>query len=129
MLRLLPDIAEAQIERFKTRARCAWFWITECAPEDFRFALRTDGQKEALTAAETQAIQKIRDEIVPQLDSLDEKSVSTALYAAAEAYGLEPKQLFTTVYKVLIAKAQGPRLAGFMKIIGKDTLMHLFSIY
>lgn len=129
VLRLLPDITEAQIERFKTRARCAWFWITECAPEDFRFALRTDGQKEPLSAAETQAIQKIRDEIVPQLDSLDEKSVSTALYAAAEAYGLEPKQLFTAVYKTLIAKAQGPRLAGFMKIIGKDTLMRLFSVY
>ena len=33
------DIKPDQVERFRTRCKCAWYWITECAPEDFRFAL------------------------------------------------------------------------------------------
>ena len=39
------DIKPDQVERFRTRCKCAWYWITECAPEDFKFALREDGSK------------------------------------------------------------------------------------
>ena len=63
------------------------------------------------------------------MDELDEKAFSTALYDTAHACGLEPKALFTAVYQALIGKDQGPRLAGFMKIIGKERLAQLLSFY
>ncbi|MEL3905413.1 MAG: lysine--tRNA ligase [Treponema sp.] len=129
VMKLLPDIQAEQRERFETRARCAWFWITECAPEEFRFTLRTDGGKAQLSAEETAAVRKIRDELLPQMDTLDEKAFSTALYDAAHACNIEPKALFTAVYRVLIAKDQGPRLAGFMKIIGRERLAQLLAFY
>ena len=50
------------------------------------------------------------------------------LYDVANSFGKEPKALFTVLYKILINKEQGPRLAGFMKIIGKEKLMSLFDI-
>ena len=129
VMKLLPDMKEEQRERFEARAKCAWYWITECAPEDFRFALRTDGGKAELSAAETAALCKIRDELLPQMDALDEKAFSTALYDVAHACEIEPKALFTAVYQALIGKDQGPRLAGFMKIIGRERLAQLFSFY
>lgn len=129
VMKLLPDIKPEQRERFETRARCAWFWITECAPEEFRFTLRTDDAKPALTETETAAIQKIRDELLPQMEKMDEKTFSTALYDVAHACGIEPKALFTAVYQVLIGKEQGPRLAGFMKIIGHERLAQLLISY
>jgi len=129
VVKRLPDMKEEQKERFETRARCAWYWITECAPDDFRFTLRTDGGKAELSTAETEAVRKIRSELVPQMDELDEKALSTALYDTAQACRLEPKTLFTAVYQVLIGKAQGPRLAGFMKVIGKERLAQLFAFY
>ena len=129
VMKQLPDIKEEQRSRFERRAQCAWFWITECAPEEFRFTLRTDGGKAELSAEETSAIQKIRSEVLPQMDCLDEKALSTTLYDVAHACVLEPKALFTAVYQALIGKAQGPRLAGFMKIIGKERLEQLLAAY
>ena len=129
VMKYFPDMKEEQRQRFEERAECAWYWITECAPDEFRFTLRTDGGKAALSAAETEAVRKIRDELLPQMDALDEKAFSTALYDAAHACNLEPKALFTAVYQVLIGKEQGPRLAGFMKIIGKERLAQLLAFY
>lgn len=129
VIKHFPDIKEEQRERFETRARCAWYWITECAPEEFRFTLCSDGKTAALSSVETAAVRNIRDELLPQMDALDEKAFSTALYDIAHACGLEPKALFTAVYRALIGKDQGPRLAGFMKIIGKDRLAQMLAFY
>lgn len=129
VMKSLPDMKAEQQERFITRAHCAWYWLTECAPEEFRFALRNDGSKAELSTAETAAVRKIRDELLPQMETLDEKALSTALYDTAHACNLEPKTLFTAVYQVLIGKTQGPRLAGFMKIIGKKRLAQLLAFY
>ena len=76
-----------------------------------------------------QAVRAIRDNLLPRMDELDEKAFSTALYDTAHACAMEPKTLFTAIYKVLIGKEQGPRLAGFMKIIGKERLAQLFVSY
>lgn len=125
----LPDVRAEQLDRLRTRAKCAWYWITECAPEDFRFALRTDGSKAELAQAELSAVIKLRDEVVPKMDGVDEKGLSELVYAVAGECGLEPKALFTATYQALIGKDQGPRLANFMKIIGKDRLTAILSAY
>ena len=129
VIKQMTDLKDEQYERFVARAHCAWFWITECAPEDFRFQLRTNDEKAEVSAEAAAAVRNIRDNLLPQMDTMDEKALSTALYDAAHAAGLEPKSLFTAVYQILIGKDQGPRLAGFMKIIGKEQLEQLFRLY
>ena len=52
-----------------------------------------------------------------------------AMYDIAKEIGIDPKALFTSMYQVLIAKDRGPRLASFMKIIGKDKLNKLLENY
>lgn len=125
----LPGVEEAQLDRLRTRARCAWYWITECSPEDFRFALRLDGSKAALEGAELEAVRKLRDEVVPKMDGVDEKALSELCYAVATECGIEAKALFTATYQALIAKDQGPRLASFMKIIGRERLEKILAGY
>lgn len=125
----LPDVQPEQIDRLKSRAACAWYWISECAPEDFRFALRTDGSRADLSAAEKAAVTAIRDTVIPEMDTLDEKALSERLYGAAEVAGIDPKELFTAVYRALIGKERGPRLASFMKVIGSDRLVKILSVY
>jgi lysyl-tRNA synthetase class 1 len=51
------------------------------------------------------------------------------MYDIAKEIGIDPKALFTSMYQVLIAKDQGPRLASFMKIIGKEKLNKLLENY
>jgi lysyl-tRNA synthetase class 1 len=127
------NLKPEQEDRVRTRSKCAWYWVTECAPEEFKFALRLDGTKaEPLreeSGAELAAIRKIKSEILPVMDALDEKQLSEAIYAVANGLSLEPKALFTAVYQALIGKDQGPRLASFMKSIGRARLERILGAY
>ncbi len=125
----LPDVKAEQLERLNRRARCAWYWITECAPEEFKFALRLDGSKADLSGSALEAIKKIREEVLPKMDAVDEKALSEMIYAVAESCGIESKALFLATYQALVAKDQGPRLATFLKIIGHDRLVKILAPY
>lgn len=124
------DIKPEQVETLKKRCQCAWYWVNECAPDDFKFALRTDGSKEEdLTEVDLQMIKAIVKDVLPKLDELDERGVQQAIYDVATNAGQESKALFKTVYRVLIGKEQGPRLGSFFKIIGRETLEKILGAY
>lgn len=129
----LVDLKPEQEPRFRQRCKCAWYWITECAPEDFKFALKNpldgDYKTVAIESAELACLQKIYTDVLPKMDTLDEKQLSEAVYAVATDSGVEPKSLFTATYQALIGKDQGPRLANFMKIIGKKRLENILATY
>ncbi|MGL4986490.1 MAG: lysine--tRNA ligase, partial [Treponemataceae bacterium] len=125
----LGDVKLEQLVCFKKRCECAWYWITECAPEDFRFSLRFEKDAISLPESDLEAIKKLYTDAILKMDDLDEKSFGQALYAVAADCNLEPKALFTITYQVLIGKDQGPRLANFMKIIGKERLTKILQKY
>ena len=129
----LKDVKPEQEERLRRRIACAWFWILhsapDCAPE-FCFALRTDGSKADLSGDMLTAVKRIRDEVVPKMESFAlDKELQQAMYDIATELGLDAKQLFTAMYNALINKDQGPRLASFMKIIGKEDVAKILSVY
>lgn len=129
----LGDVKPEQEERLRRRAACAWFWIQNSAPscaEEFCFALRTDGSKADLQGDLLAAVKRVRDEVVPKIDTFQiDKECQQAMYDIATEMGIEPKALFTAMYNALINKDQGPRLGNFMRIIGKDQLSSILSVY
>jgi len=129
----LKDIKPDQVDRFKARCKCAWYWITECAPEDFKFQLQdpsaSNFKKAELSETELSCIKKIYDEIIPGMDEVEEKLFNKSLYDVAEECGIESKQLFTACYHILLGKEKGPRLASFMKLIGREKLTAIFAKY
>ena len=126
----LGDVKPEQEERLRNRCKCAWYWVTECAPEEFKFALRTDGSKADISDVATKAICRIRDEVVPVMESFaTDKDLQQKMYDIATELGMESKALFTALYHALINKDQGPRLASFMRIIGKEELAKILSVY
>lgn len=76
-----------------------------------------------------EALKKVYTDCVPFVDELDEKSLAQKVYDVATGLGIEPKRLFTVMYNALINKDQGPRLASFMKIIGKEKLTEILKVY
>ena len=56
-----------------------------------------------------------------------EKSLSERFYSIAEESGMEPKEFYKVVYRALIGKEMGPRLAGFILTIGKEKVLALLS--
>ena len=126
----LGDVRSEQEETLRRRCACAWYWVNECAPDEFRFALRTDGSKADLSAAEANAVRAIRDEVLPVMDECAaDKDLQQKVYDVATANGMEAKSLFTVMYRVLVNKDQGPRLASFMRIIGREKLAQILSAY
>jgi lysyl-tRNA synthetase class 1 len=121
---------DEDLNKLRTRARCAWNWIQGFAPDSFRFALRPrDSEPLELTPAERRAIGLLRREIEEKLDTHDEKSLSEAIYTLAAEAQMEPKEFFKLVYRVLIEMEMGPRLAGFLLTIGKERALEILGGY
>lgn len=133
VIKSLGDVKSEQEERLRRRAACAWFWVQHSAPDcapDFCFALRNDGSKADLDDTMTKAVARVRDEVVPKLDTFTvDKECQQAMYDIATDMGIDAKQLFTALYQALVAKDQGPRLGGFFRIIGKDKLNEILKNY
>lgn len=126
----LPSLSQAQEALIRQRAERAWYWVNECAPEDFRFRVRQPGEKAELTDLELEAVRRLRDDVVSRLETFaDEKAVAQAIYDAAAAAGTDGKTLFRAAYQALVGKDQGPRLAGFLGTLGKKTVMDILAVY
>ncbi len=126
----LPEIGPDQVERFRQRCVCAWYWISECAPEDFQFHLRPAGELADLSEAERKAVRSLRDSVVAKIEGFaDDKTCAEAIYAVAEENGMDGKALFRAAYQALVGKDQGPRLANFLRSIEKDRLLGILSAY
>jgi lysyl-tRNA synthetase class 1 len=124
MLDAMPELPEPDRKRLAVRAACAWNWIRTYAPPDFRFSLRSlDGPAVRLTQTEAEAVRRFREDLEQHLDDYDEKRLSEAIYATAREAGLEPKDFFTVIYRLLIGRERGPRLAGFILIVGRRRVL------
>lgn len=130
---VLHSLGEDGNDRLKRRAQCALYWVNNCAPTcapEFCFSLRDDSSTATFDAPTTQAIKRVRDEIAPKVDEFStDKECQEALYLIAKDCGLDAKAFFCALYVALINKEQGPRLGGFLRIIGCDKLQKILANY
>ena len=133
VIKALGDVKPEQEERLRRRIACAWFWVKHSAPDcapDFCFELRNDGSKAELSGDLLTAVKRVRDEVLPKLDTFQlDKECQQAMYDIATEMGLDSKALFTALYQALVGKEQGPRLGSFFRIIGKEKLEKILSVY
>ncbi|MDD9985964.1 MAG: lysine--tRNA ligase [Spirochaetaceae bacterium] len=120
-------------DRLQDRARCAWHWITTHAPEGFRFRLRDPGAPPVpVSAPVAAAVAGLRERLASGRgpaggDSSDAKAVNQAIYDVAAAHGMEARELFAELYRVLIDQDRGPRLAEFILTIGVSRIDALLA--
>ncbi len=125
----LSDIQPDQVERLRARCRCAWAWITQFAPEDFRFSLASAESERVQLSEDGLKVVKALCTKVENWDGSDEKQLTQSIYDAAEETQVDTAQLFTAVYKVLIGKEKGPKLALFIKAVGKNRILDILRKY
>lgn len=129
VLSTLDPMTKSQEERLRTRCTCAWNWITQFAPEEFKFKLSSlEDEKVSIEGNLLKAVQALST-VVSQMDTLDEKAFVAMLYAAATDNGVETSDFFTAVYQVLIGKEKGPKLAPFIQACGKDKVLPILARY
>ena len=89
------------------------------APEDFKFSLRFNFDNiEPLKDNNKQAVKQLLEFLKNDFDNLTEKDIQNEIYNIARNNNIEPPLFFKQIYNILINKDKGPKLAGFIKIIG-----------
>ncbi|MGL4525151.1 MAG: lysine--tRNA ligase [Spirochaetia bacterium] len=125
----LGDVQSEQKERLKIRAACAWFWIQNYAPEDFRFALRKEGDPRISLNDVEQTILREFAHIVPAISQESENDFAIKLYDINKKLSIESDVLFSCIYRVLLGKDKGPRLVNFLYTIGESRLQTILGEY
>jgi len=127
---LYPDLDEEQKRRFTVRAVCGWNWITQFAPEDFRFALKHEDEAPiSLEDNRKKALAALRETLRGMSPDFDEKALGEAIYTIARDNTIEPKEFFTIIYRALIGKERGPRLANFILTAGPERIVRILKNY
>ncbi len=124
---MLGELTPEQDAIIRPRFECAWNWITTYAPEDFRFALTPVGEVAPVTDPTDRVLFTNLRDLVKEMDSMEEKAFSNGLYDVARSAGVEPVELFTKTYQLLIKKERGPRLASFMKSCTQAKLLPILE--
>ncbi len=98
-------------------------WLSQWAPEDIKFALLENTDKTEFTDTEQQFMNQLADKIAGAPEDADGDWFHKAIYEFKDSSGMEPKELFRTLYRVLIGKDSGPRAGWFLSILPRDWLL------
>ena len=115
-------------KRLKIRIRCAKNWIEKYAPEEFKFVVKENFNKEyysKLNEDEKKAVQKLG----KTLDSFKgtDDDLATQIFEIPRKIGIKPQNFFKIIYNMIIGKDRGPKLAGFILDVGKDKIRKLLK--
>ncbi|MEA2036061.1 MAG: lysine--tRNA ligase [Nanoarchaeota archaeon] len=118
-------VKDADVERLKKRAECAYNWLGKYALEDMRFHIQEKANIK-IEGKEKEACEKLLN-YLNKHDKLDEKLLYEEFYNISKSVELSTKEFFKVCYKILINKERGPRLAPFIVTIGKERVVNLLA--
>lgn len=98
-------------------------WLDKRAPEDVKFALREMVDAAEFNDSERKFMFDLADKIEKAPADADGDWFHKAIYEFKDSLGLQPKELFATLYRVLIGKNSGPRAGWFLSILPRDWLI------
>jgi lysyl-tRNA synthetase class 1 len=117
---------ERDERRFMERAQRAAYWITNYAPEEFKFSLNKEVVKIHIDDKQTHFLSELHSYLSAHWEAVtDDKQLHEKLYELINAAELEPMEVFTLLYQKLIHLEKGPKLAGFIRTIGKERVLKL----
>jgi lysyl-tRNA synthetase class 1 len=115
-------------QRYYLRAHCANFWIKHFAPEDFKFQLNKSPIHLELDPKQQQFMEKLTTFIADDWNQITtDKELHEKMYLFIHELELEPLTVFPIIYKKLINLEKGPKLAGFLRVIGRERSLSLLK--
>lgn len=116
--------------RFRERAERAWFWINNYAPEDFKFSINTETPSLEINDTQKDFLAKLKGFMESKWDTVQvDKDLHQAMYEIInDNEELDASDAFRILYQILIGKDKGPKLAGFIRTIGKEKVLKLISL-
>ena len=113
---------DKQQETIKKELKFIDNWLKSWAPDDVKFELAAKPPK-LLSEAEREYLLALAAKVEKAPKDADGEWFHKAIYEFKDSSGLSPKQLFSTLYKVLIGQEHGPRAGWFLSILPRDFLI------
>lgn len=98
-------------------------WLTKRAPEDVKFALLETIDTNEFTETQRAFLTALGDKVAEAPEDADGAWFHNAIYELKDAMGLQPKEMFMTLYQAIIGKQSGPRAGWFLSILPRDWLV------
>lgn len=98
-------------------------WLDKWAPEDAKFSLRQSLDGLELNDQQKAFLAGLAATVEQAPEDADGEWFHKAIYEFKDLSGLTPKELFVTLYEVLIGKQSGPRAGWFLSILPRDLLI------
>ncbi len=121
------DIKNSRDERrFYERAERAVFWIKNHAPEDFKFIINKEKRSDiTLSDNEQKFIETLKSELNKNWENYKtDKDLQNKISELITSFNLTP-DVYKKLYQMLINRDLGPKLAGFIRSIGKEKILKL----
>lgn len=98
-------------------------WLRHWAPDDVKFELLKQIDFSGMSDAQQEYCKALAMKVEAAPADADGEYFHKAIYEFKDSSSLPPKELFTTLYKVLIGKEAGPRAGWFLSILPRDWLV------
>ncbi len=112
-------------ERYTQVLTCAWNWINEFATERYVFKINSKTPRIKLASKQKSAIKDLTKTLSR---NLNEKQLFKEFGRITKENEIGAKEFFQPIYKILINKTAGPRLAPFILAIGRTKVKKLLTI-
>ena len=117
------DASEKNQEIIKEELKFIDAWLENWAPEEVKFTLQDSVDAGGFRDAEVLFFQGLADKIAAAPADADGEWFHKAIYDFKETSGMQPKELFTSLYRLLIGKDSGPRAGWFLSSLPRDWLV------
>lgn len=117
------DVAREQRETILRELRLIDAWLDAWAPEELRFTLQQSVDPNQFSDDEKAYFSALAEQIATAPDDADGEWFHQTVYSFKEISNLPPKQLFQSLYRLLIAKDSGPRAGWFLSLLPRDWLV------
>lgn len=124
----LIQTPEARVA-FAARAKRAYYWVKQCAPEDYRFTLNREPVAIDLTPSQAAAVHALADLVRSlDLDRVESKELNELIWERViRKTECDAQEAFTAIYQKLISRVKGPRLPSFLKEVGGARILKLLG--
>lgn len=117
------ETVERQADIIRRELRFIDNWLDNSAPEELKFALTESINTKEFSDAEKQLFALLAAKVAQAPEGADGSWFHNAIYECRDETGLQPKEMFQALYKLIIGKASGPRAGWFLSILPRDWLI------
>lgn len=104
-------------ETFAERSRYAEAWLTTYAPEQFVYKLQDELPSVSLTDAQKKALATLAEYFTEERSG---EEVHARLHELKTEIPIEPKELFSAIYLILLARTSGPKAGWFLSVLPRN---------